>query len=297
MAQRDWRANAAWDGTSEPYTPDNDPELKYVDAELTDKGEDEARALLEHTEPHLKPQLLIVSPLRRATVTGLLAFEPHVKRGGLRVMAHELCHERAGRHTCDKRLAKSKLQALYPAVDYSQLEAEEDPFWADGWTREPWQDVRERPNANFLSRQDLPNKDVRPKASQPPKLLLLLSLTQHALRTAQLGLRAGKFATALFDRPEIHLAVAAHSAFLLAMFNAVFECDEEATRLWFGTGEMRTVLLTSVVDLHALDGRAYLELFGVQAKLSMAVATVIKERPANPTLAIAELLTPLNQSK
>jgi hypothetical protein len=112
-----------------------------------------------------------------------------------------------------------------------------------------------------------------------------------------LGLRAGKFATALFDRPEIHLAVAAHSAFLLAMFNAVFECDAEATRLWFGTGEMRTVLLTSVVDLHALDGRAYLELFGVQAKLSMAVATVIKERPPNPTLAIAELLTPLNQSK
>jgi hypothetical protein len=52
-----------------------------------------------------------------------------------------------------------------------------------------------------------------------------------------------------------------------------------------------------VVDLHALDGRAYLELFGVQAKLSMAVATVIKERPANPTLAIAELLTPLIQSK
>ena len=154
-----------------------------MDAELTDKGEDEARALLEHTEPHLKPQLLIVSPLRRATVTGLLAFEPHVKRGELRVMAHELCHERAGRHTCDKRLAKSKLQALYPAVDYSQLEAEEDPFWGDGWTREPWQDVRVRPNAIFLSRHDLPSKDVRPKANQPPKLLPLLSLTQHALPT------------------------------------------------------------------------------------------------------------------
>ena len=88
MAQREWRADAAWDGASEPYTPDNDPDLKYVDAELTDKGEGEARALLEHTEPHLKPQLLIVSPLRRATLTGLLAFEPHVKRGELSVIAH-----------------------------------------------------------------------------------------------------------------------------------------------------------------------------------------------------------------
>ena len=40
------------------------------------------------------------------------------------------------------------------------------------------------------------------------------------------------------------MAVAAHSAILLALFNAVFECDDDATRQWFGTGEMRTVLLT-----------------------------------------------------
>ena len=38
------------------------------------------------------------------------------------------------------------------------------------------------------------------------------------------------------------------------------------------------------------DGRAYLIQFGVQAKLSMAVAIVMKERPANPIRAIVELL-------
>ena len=38
------------------------------------------------------------------------------------------------------------------------------------------------------------------------------------------------------------------------------------------------------------DGRAYLEQFGVQAKLSTAVAIVMKERPANPIRAIVELL-------
>ena len=198
VAQREWRASPTWDGVTEPYTPDNDAELRYVDALLTEKGEGEARALQEQTEPHLRPQLLIVSPLRRATQTGLLAFAPHIARQELPVLAHELCHERAGRHTCDKRLARSALAAQYPAVDYALIEEEEDPFWGDGWTREPWK---------------------------------------------ELGIRAGRLAEILLARDETHVAVAAHSAFLLAIFNAVFECDSEETRLWFGTGEMRTVLL------------------------------------------------------
>jgi len=250
VAQREWRTNPSWDGISEPYTPDNDPDMRYVDALLTDKGEGEARQLQEATEPHLKPQLLIVSPLRRATQTGLLAFAPHVERKQLPVIAHELCHERAGRHTCDKRLAKGELALAFPAVDYSQLQDEEDPFWGDGWTREPWK---------------------------------------------ELGLRAGRFADVLFAREETHLAVAAHSAFLLAIFNAVFACDEEATRTWFGTGEMRTVLLhleqagANSGD-QALDGKAYLEQFGVQTKLSKAIATVLRDRPNNPLLAISEIL-------
>jgi len=47
----------------------------------------------------------------------------------------------------------------------------------------------------------------------------------------------------------------------------------------------------TVADLYTLDGRVYLERFDVQAKLSTAVAAVLKERPANPLLAIAELLS------
>lgn len=139
--------------------------------------------------------------MRRATLTGLLAFETHVaaSSGALPVLANELCHERAGKHTCDKRLPRTVLGALYPAVDYSQIEAEDDPYWGDGLTREPWLGV--------------------------------------ATRAAQL-------AEWLVARPEVRLALAAHSAFLLAMFNAVLECDEEETRHWFATGEMRSVLLT-----------------------------------------------------
>lgn len=200
VAQREWRAAKGWDGTSEPYTMDNDPNWTYVDAELNDKGIGQAEALVAVTEPALKPELLVVSPMRRATQTGLLAFAPHIQRGALPVIAHELCHERAGRHTCDKRLAKAALAKAFPAVNYDGLGAEEDPFWGDGWTREPWED---------------------------------------------LGTRAARFVQhVLHERPETHIAVASHSGFLLAIFNAVLECDDEGTRTWFGTGELRSVLLT-----------------------------------------------------
>ena len=44
--------------------------------------------------------------------------------------------------------------------------------------------------------------------------------------------------------PTPQIAVAAHSAILLAIFNAVLTTDTDEARKWFGTGEMRTVLLT-----------------------------------------------------
>lgn len=199
VAQREWRNDPSWDGKSEPYTKDNDPNWRYVDAELNDKGRGQAVALQKQTEPMLKPELMVVSPMRRATLTGLLAFEPHVARGELPCVAHELLHERAGRHTCDKRLSKTQLAALFPQVTYDLVFDDEDPYWGDGWTREPWKDT---------------------------------------------ALRGAKFIEWLLARPEKHITVAAHSAILLALFNAVFECEEEATSTWFGTGEMRSVLLS-----------------------------------------------------
>jgi len=118
----------------------------------------------------------------------------------LRVLAHEGCHERGGRHTCDKRLARSALASAYPAVSYALLEGEEDPLWGDGTAREPWE---------------------------------------------ALARRGVDFVDWLLARPERHVAVATHSAFLLALFNAALDAaGDEAVRSWFATGEMRTVLLT-----------------------------------------------------
>ena len=45
-------------------------------------------------------------------------------------------------------------------------------------------------------------------------------------------------------RPERRIVVAAHSGFLLALFNAVLTVDDPAAATWFGTGEMRAVMLT-----------------------------------------------------
>ena len=100
---------------------------------------------------------------------------------------------------CDKRLAKAALAAAYPRVSYELIEAEDDPYWGDGVTREAWESVARR---------------------------------------------AAGFAQWLRSRPETHIAVASHSAFLLTLFNAVFTTEDDEVRGWFGTGEMRTVQLT-----------------------------------------------------
>lgn len=46
----------------------------------------------------------------------------------------------------------------------------------------------------------------------------------------------------LESRPEKHVGVASHSAWLLTAFNANFECDEKL-KGWFHTGEMRSAIL------------------------------------------------------
>lgn len=145
VAQKNWRAA---NKPGEPYWLETDPDLRYIDALLTPYGEAQARTLREKTNK-MHPELLVVSPLRRATQTGLIAFEKHVKAGELKTVAHELCHELAGKHTCDCRVAKSTLQASYPEVDYSLITSEEDPFWGDGSTRETHEGLARR-TAEFI---------------------------------------------------------------------------------------------------------------------------------------------------
>ena len=50
---------------SEPYTVDNDPEYRFVDAELTPKGIGQAEALAARAN-RLAPELMVSRPLARA---------------------------------------------------------------------------------------------------------------------------------------------------------------------------------------------------------------------------------------
>ena len=189
MAQAEWHAA---DKPGEPYLLSTDPEWRYKDAELTAEGEQQARDL-QVRAAKLRPELLVVSPMRRATQTGLIAFEEHITREELPVVAHEGCHEIGGKHTCDKRLDRERLQELYPVVDYSGIQSEEDPFWGDGSTRES---------------------------------------SEH------LAKRCADFVAWLRDRPEEHIAVAAHSTMLFHLLNVVAVADsQDAT--WFNTGTSR----------------------------------------------------------
>ena len=115
---------------------------------LTERGEQQAKDLRERTAT-VVPQLMVVSPMRRATQTGLIAFEKIVQQG-MPVLALEACHEIGGKHTCDQRLPRSELAKLYPAVNYSLVKDELDPLWGDGSVRESSEHLAQR-GADFMA--------------------------------------------------------------------------------------------------------------------------------------------------
>jgi len=60
----------------------------------------------------------------------------------------------------------------------------------------------------------------------------------------EVGERVYKFMEWLSERPEKHVAITSHSAWLMTLFNGVVDCkDNESLKSWFQTGEMRSVKL------------------------------------------------------
>ncbi|KAK8469060.1 hypothetical protein PHAVU_006G199001 [Phaseolus vulgaris] len=45
------------------------------------------------------------------------------------IVAVELCRERLGVHPCDKRRSISEYRSLFPAIDFSQIDSNEDTWW------------------------------------------------------------------------------------------------------------------------------------------------------------------------
>eukprot|EP00928_Gymnodinium_smaydae_P090095 TRINITY_DN73950_c0_g1_i1.p1 TRINITY_DN73950_c0_g1~~TRINITY_DN73950_c0_g1_i1.p1 ORF type:complete len:307 (-),score=47.10 TRINITY_DN73950_c0_g1_i1:62-940(-) len=115
-------------GNSNPYI-----HPAVLDPPLTEIGRRQAREL-QPLARKLSPELVVVSPMVRATQTGLLAFAHLLDGASTKVpfVAHDGCHEIAGVHTCDRRRSVKELRGDFPMIDYDVVPVEEeDPFWSE----------------------------------------------------------------------------------------------------------------------------------------------------------------------
>ncbi|KAF3435857.1 hypothetical protein FNV43_RR22949 [Rhamnella rubrinervis] len=129
---------------------------EYFDAQLTPLGWQQVDNLRKHVRSsglYKKIDLVITSPLLRTmqTAVGVFGGEGYTDRFDVvplmvanaadsgraaissldcpPLIALELCREHLGVHPCDKRRSISDYQFLFPAIDFSLIESDEDILW------------------------------------------------------------------------------------------------------------------------------------------------------------------------
>lgn len=102
------------------------------DPSLTAVGREDSVKLRSATSS-INPQLLVVSPMRRASETILIAFPAKGPHGSLPIVAHEGCREQLGVFLCDKRSCVSEYQedGRYSRVDFSHIASDSDTLWQE----------------------------------------------------------------------------------------------------------------------------------------------------------------------
>ena len=193
----------------------------YTDALLTPTGEKQAVSLQDYIAVNCQTvSLLVLSPMRRATQTGLLAFTKLIderkenKSTQLKIVAKEEAHERSYPHTCDKRLDLNDLKKYFfeteaskygdmlsrggLEIDYTEISSESDPFWGNG-----------------LEKEEL-------------------------LSVAKRGCKLMKW---IYETNDVEVVVAAHSCLLQSIFEAVLT-NTNPTNTWFATGEVKSCDVT-----------------------------------------------------
>ncbi|KAH1057678.1 hypothetical protein J1N35_035743 [Gossypium stocksii] len=107
------------------------------DAELSPLGLHQVGKLRKdvHASGLLKRiELVITSPLYRTmqTAFGVFGSTESNEDAGVncpQIMAVELCRDRMGVRPCDMRRRVSECQALFPSIDFSMMDGEEDSMW------------------------------------------------------------------------------------------------------------------------------------------------------------------------
>lgn len=114
---------------------DGDDKRTWVDANLTEKGEQQALAistLLKSSGAQSGlpvPSRHYTSPLARCLETTRLAFSEHKGAEGVKAIVKENLRERMGVHTCDKRRSRTWIQENYPSYQIEDGFAEHDELW------------------------------------------------------------------------------------------------------------------------------------------------------------------------
>lgn len=139
----------------------------FFDARITPLGWNQVDLLREHVKESglaEKIELVICSPLSRTMQTAVGVFGGESCSNGVSVpplmvenagrpavsslncppfLAVEACRERLGVHPCDKRRSITEYRALFPAIDFSLIESDEDVLWVPD-VRETFESLAER---------------------------------------------------------------------------------------------------------------------------------------------------------
>ncbi|CAM9154874.1 unnamed protein product, partial [Ectocarpus fasciculatus] len=100
------------------------------DPPLTQIGREEAERLRPQFSD-VSPELIVSSPLRRATQTALIGLSEKLSSPlAPPVMAHEDCREQFGVYVSDKRSSVSSLSYEFPTVNYDLMQDGEDNAWS-----------------------------------------------------------------------------------------------------------------------------------------------------------------------
>ncbi|KAJ3209274.1 hypothetical protein HDU83_005654 [Entophlyctis luteolus] len=189
----------------------------YVDARLTDVGIAQCVAA-RHPTVHaaaapsgllanVHPQLVVVSPFSRALQTA------HIMFGGRGVpfIVHDLCAERSGYYTCDKRRDKvDVVRDFAPIFAHTHDSIDFESYGFPTQSDERWSPTRESPEA----------------------------VTERAMQMMQW----------LASRPESEIALVTHSSWLKHLFNgfggsSVAKKDLDNLHRLAGNAEVRSVCL------------------------------------------------------